>query len=55
MLYIEDRQEKNLLKAASMADSHFLIHKMVPGKQMEAFVKPVSSPKPEISDDKAKS
>ena len=55
MLYIEDRQEKNLLKAVSMADSYFLIHKTVPGKQTETFVKPVSLPKPEISDDKAKS
>ena len=54
MLYIEDRQEKDLLKAASMADSYSLIHKSIPGKRAEAFVKPVSVKNPEISDDNVK-
>ena len=58
MLHIEDRQEKNLLKAASIADSYFLIHKSSfkhnPGKRAEGFVKPGSERPPERSGDYAK-
>ena len=54
MLYIEDKQEKDLLKAASMADSYSLIHKNLPGKRAETFVKPVSDKNPEVSDDNVK-
>ncbi|XP_068214080.1 uncharacterized protein [Palaemon carinicauda] len=50
MLYIEDGQEKNLLKAASLADTYSLIHKSIPNKRAEVFVKPVSG-KSQISDD----
>ena len=53
-LYIEDRQEKDLLKSASMADSYSLIHKTNPGKRAEAPVKSVSEKNPEILDDNAK-
>ena len=57
-LHIEDRQEKDLLKAASMADSYFLIHKQSfkssSGKRAEFSVKPVSEKSPPSSDDKSK-
>ena len=58
MLHIEDRQEKELLKAASIADSYHLIHKQSfrsnPGKRFEANVKPVSEKVPGKSDDSGK-
>ena len=54
MLYIEDRQEKDLLKAASMADTYSLVHKSIPGKRAEVFVKSASGKNPEILDDTAK-
>ncbi|XP_068218467.1 uncharacterized protein [Palaemon carinicauda] len=41
MLYIEDRQEKDLLKAASLADTYSLIYKSIPNKRAEIFSKPV--------------
>ncbi|XP_064118979.1 uncharacterized protein LOC135223988 [Macrobrachium nipponense] len=50
MLYIEDRQEKDLLKAASLADTYSLIHKSLPNKKAEVFVKPVSGKSQQISD-----
>ena len=49
MLYIEDKQEIDLLKAATMADSYSLIHNNLPGKRAEAFVKPVSDKSSGIS------
>ena len=58
MLHIEDRQEKDLLKAASIADSYYLIHKQSfksnPGKRAEGYVKPVSEKPPMRSDDNAR-
>ena len=46
MLHIEDRQERDLIKAASIADTYHLIHKQSfrsnPGKRAEGYVKPVS-------------
>ncbi|XP_068210796.1 uncharacterized protein [Palaemon carinicauda] len=54
MLYIEDRQEKDLLKAASLADTYSLIHKSIPNKRAEVFAKPVSGKSQQISDDNPK-
>ena len=52
MLHIEDRQEKKLLKTASLADSYYLIHKSIrhSPRRAEANVKLVPESQ-EISDD----
>ncbi|XP_064083906.1 uncharacterized protein LOC135199681 [Macrobrachium nipponense] len=47
---LSDRQEKDLLKAASLADTYSLIHKSIPNKKAEVFVKPVSGKSQQISD-----
>ncbi|XP_068243836.1 uncharacterized protein [Palaemon carinicauda] len=50
ILCIEDRREKDILKVASLADTYSLIHRSIPNKRAEVFVKPVSG-KSQISVD----
>ena len=53
MMYIEDRDEKQLLKAASLADTYSLIHKTSNSKRTEQFVKPFPVKTPENPNDTA--
>ena len=55
MLHIEDRQEKDLKKAASRADTYSLVHKSNTGKKAEGFVKPGPGKNFDALDDSAKS
>ena len=54
MLHIEDRQEKNLKVAASLADTYSLIHKSNASKKAEVFVKPVPVKNSDTLDDNAR-
>ena len=55
MLHIEDRQEEDLKKAASLADTYSLVHKSNTGKKTEGFVKPGPGKNSDALDDSAKS
>ena len=55
MLHIEDRQEKDLKKAASHADTYSLVHKCNMGKKAEGFVKLGPGKTSDALDDSAKS
>ena len=55
MLHIEDRQEKDLKKTASLADTYSLVHKSNTGKKAEGFVKPDPGKNFDALDDSAKS
>ena len=55
MLHIEDRQEKDLKKAASLADTYSVVHKSNTGKKANCFLKPGPRKNSDDLDDSAKS
>ncbi|XP_068249716.1 uncharacterized protein [Palaemon carinicauda] len=54
MMYLEDREEKELLKAASLADTYSLIHKFSNSKRTDQNVKPFPAKNSETLTDMAK-
>ena len=54
MMYLEDREEKDLLKAASLADTYSLIHKVGNSKRTDQNVKPFLVKNSEALTDMAK-
>ena len=54
MLYLEDREETDLLKAASLADTYSLIHKVGNSRRMDQNVKPFPGKNTEALTDTAK-
>ena len=53
-MYLEDREEKELLKAASLADTYSLIHKVGSSKRPDQNVKPFPAKSSETLNDTAK-